>query len=257
MVGPVESRLHKQMAEAQDRGGRFSRRIVEAVVAMTVAGIVALLAGPYLYRLWRRERLRIAAQEVYTLVVAARLQAVKLNRQVVLWIDPRTREAVAWADTFPYNFVKDPGEPAIMLFRIRSGVFFRYAPSGDRVNDAKSVSFDMYGGDRKIVDRLVFHADGTLEPPQDPDSKPPRRPGAVTRNVPYGSINCNPDDSCRGIYISDRPASGPEANRNTFRISVNDFGPTGRVSLLKWLPLSEGGNPGETNYVPPPWKWVD
>jgi hypothetical protein len=237
--------------------GRFSRRVVEAIVAVTVAGIVALLAGPYLYRLWRRERLRMAAQEVYSLVLAARLQAVKLDQQVVLWIDPRTHQAVAWADAFPYNFVKDPGEAEILRLQIRSGVFFRYAPSGDRVNDSKSVSFDTYRGDREIVDRVVFHPDGTLESPQDPNSKPPMRPGVNTPNVPYRSINCNPGDSCRGIYISDRPTGGPEANRNTFRISVNDFGPTGRVSVLKWLPLSEGGNPGETNYVPPPWKWVD
>jgi type II secretory pathway pseudopilin PulG len=242
---------------ARVTGGRFSRRAVEAIVALTVAGIVVLLAGPYLYRLWRRERLRIAAQEVYTLVVAARLQAVKLNQQVVLWIDPPTHEAIAWADTAPYNFVRDPDEAPVLRFRIRSGVFFRYAPSGDRVNDAKSVSFDTYRGDPEIVDRLVFHPDGTLESPQDPDSKTPMRPGVLTLSVPYGSINCNPQDSCRGIYISDRPLGGPEANRNTFRISVNDFGPTGRVSLLKWLPESEGGNPGETNYVPPPWKWVD
>jgi type II secretory pathway pseudopilin PulG len=237
--------------------GRFSRRLVETIVAVTVAGIVALLAGPYLYRLWRRERLRMAAQEVYSIVLAARLQAVKLEQQVVLWIDPRTHQAVAWADAAPYNFVKDPGEAEILHLQIRSGVFFRYAPSGDRVNDPKSVSFDTYRGDREIVDRIVFHPDGTLEPPQDPNSKPPMRPGVNTPTVPYRSINCNPGDSCRGIYISDRSTGGPEANRNTFRISVNDFGPTGRVSVLKWLPLSEGGNPGETNYVPPPWKWVD
>jgi hypothetical protein len=241
---------------AQAPTGRLSRRAVEAIVAVTVAGIVVLLAGPYLYRLWRRERLRIAAQEVFTLVAAARLQAVRLNRQVVLWIDPGTHEAIAWADTPPYNFVKDPEERPLLRFRVRSGVFFRYAPSGE-VNDAKSVSFDKYRGDREIVDRIVFRPDGTLETPQDPGSKAPMRPGVTTGSVPYGSINCNPDDSCRGIYISDRPAGGPDASHNTFRISVNDFGPTGRISLLKWLPRSEGGNPGETNYVPSPWKWVD
>jgi Tfp pilus assembly protein FimT len=236
--------------------GRFSRRAVEAIVALTVAGIVVLLAGPYLYRLWRRERIRIAAQEVYTLVAAARLQAVKLNQQVVLWIDPRSHTSIAWADTAPYNFVRDPEETPVLRFQVRSSVYFRYSPSGE-VNDAKSIAFDTYKGNRDLVDRVVFHPDGTLELPQDPDSKPPMRPGVTTASVPHGSINCNPDDSCRGIYISDRATGGPEAPRNTFRISVNDFGPTGRISILKWLPVSDGGNPGETNYVPPPWKWVD
>jgi hypothetical protein len=241
---------------AQVPTGRLSRRAVEAIVAVTVAGIVVLLAGPYLYRLWRRERLRIAAQEVFTVVAAARLQAIRLNRQVVLWVDPRTHEAIAWADTPPYNFVRDPEEAPLLRFRVRSGVFFRYAPSGE-TNDSKSVAFDKYRGDREIVDRVVFRPDGTLEPPQDPGSKEPMGPGVTTGRVPDCSINGKPDDSCRGIYISDREAGGPEANRNTFRISVNDFGPTGRISLLKWLPRSEGGNPGETNYVPSPWKWAD
>ncbi len=242
------------MAENPER--RLSRRAVEGMVAIIVACIVALLAGPYLYRLWRRERLRVAAQEIYTLVVAARLKAVKMNQQVVMWIDPKTRQAVAWGDVPPYNFVQDPGEATVLRFRVRSGVFFRYAPSGE-VNGPNSVAFDTYRGDPEVTDRIVFHPDGTLEAPQDPNSKAPMRPRAGIAGVPYGSINCNPGDSCRGIYISDRPGGGPEANRNTFRISVNDFGPTGRVSILKWLPASEGGNHGETNYVPPPWKWVD
>jgi len=242
---------------AENPGSRFSRRVAEALVSLTVACIVALLAGPYLYRFWRRERLRVAAREISTLVVAERLQAVKLNQQVVMWVDLKTRQVVAWGDLPPYNFVQDAGESTVLRSRIRSGVFFRYAPSGGEVNGPDSVAFDNYRGDPQITDRIVFHPDGTLESPQDPNSKPPMRPGAITARVPYRSINCNPGDSCRGIYISDRPAGGPEANRNTFRISVNDFGPTGRVSLLKWLPLSEGGNPGETNYVPPPWKWVD
>ena len=242
------------MAENTER--RLSRRGAESLVALTVACIVVLLAGPYLYRLWRRERLRVAAPEIYTLVVAERLKAVKMNQQVVMWIDPKTRLVVGWGDSPPYNFVQDAGEATVMRFRIRSGVFFRYAPSGSEVNGPDSVAFDTYRGDPEIADRIVFHPDGTLEPPQDPNSKPPLRPGSTTAGVAYGSINCNPD-SCRGIYISDKPAGGPEANRNTFRISVNDFGPTGRVSLLKWLPLSEGGSPGEANYVPPPWKWVD
>jgi type II secretory pathway pseudopilin PulG len=242
---------------AQPLGRRLSRRVVEVMVAIIVGGIVCLLAGPYLYRLYRRERLRMAAQEIYTVVVAARLKAVKLDKQVVLWIDPTSRLALAWADDPPYNFVQDPGEPTLLRFRVRSGVYFGYAPNGDGANRAGAVAFDMYNGDPEIVDRIVFRPDGTLLPPQGPNSKPPLRPAAYTTSVPYGSIACNPGVSCRGIYVSDSPATGPEANRNTFRVSVNDFGPTGRTTILKWLPLSQGGNPEETNYVPPPWKWAD
>lgn len=237
-------------------GSRLSKRAVEAMVAIIVAGIVCLLAGPYLYRLYQRERLRAAVQEISTSAIAARLKAVKQNQQVVLWLDPASRLALVWADGPPYNFVHDPGEPTILSFRLRSGVFLRYAPSGDRVDGANAVAFDGYIGNPDLVDRIVFRPDGTLVAPENPNSKVPRR-ATLTASVPYGSIDCNPGDSCRGIYVSDRPDSGPEANRNTFRVSVSDFGPTGKVTILKWLPASQGGNSGETNYVPPPWKWVD
>jgi Tfp pilus assembly protein FimT len=226
------------------------------MVAIIVASIVCLLAGPYLYRIWRRERLRVAAQEVYTLILAARLKAVKLDQQVVLWIDPSTRLIVAWAEAAPFNFVQDAGEPTVLHLRLRTGVFFQ-SPNDDDVNGGDAVAFDTYGGDTEIVDRLVFRPDGTLLSPQGANSRPPMRPAAHTATVPYGSINCNPGNICRGVYISDRHRTDPQANPNTFRVSVGDFGPTGRVSILKWLPPSEGGNPGENNFVPPPWTWVD
>ena len=78
----------------------------------------------------------------------------------------------------------------------------------------------------------------------------------LTATVPNGSINCNTASSrCRGIYMSDHTTTGDVNDRNTFRISVDDFGQTGRASLLKWIPTSEGGNAGEYDYVPGPWKW--
>jgi len=79
----------------------------------------------------------------------------------------------------------------------------------------------------------------------------------VTASVPHGSIDCNPTTRCRGIYIADNNQTGFTSNRNVFRISVDDYGRTGRVSLLKWLPASDGGNAGENNFVPGPWVWAD
>ncbi len=237
-------------------GRRLSGHVVEVMVAITVAGIVCLLAGPYLYRLWRRERLRVAAREVYTLAVAARLKAVKLNEQVVLWIEPASRLMVAWTDAPPYNFIQDPGEPTILHMRLRTGIFLQ-APDGDEVGGRNAVAFDTYNGDPEIVDRIVFRPDGTLVAPQSPNSKTPMRPARYTATVPYGSVNCSPGDSCRGVYLSDRRLTGAGEKGNTFRVSVGDFSPLGRISILKWLPRSEGGNSGENNYVPPPWKWVD
>ena len=67
-------------------------------------------------------------------------------------------------------------ERTLLRLRVRSGVFFRYAPSGDRVNGADSVAFDTYEGNPELVDRIVFRPDGTLVPPESPGSKPPLRP---------------------------------------------------------------------------------
>src|SRR5512144_860779 len=111
---------------AKRPASRLSKRAVEAMVAIIVASIVCLLAGPYLYRLYRRERLRQAAQEVSTMVLAARLASLRFNRQIVLCIDPVNRVATALADDLPYNFLQDPDEKTLLRFRLRSGVHFQY-----------------------------------------------------------------------------------------------------------------------------------
>ncbi len=243
--------------QAARRRSRPSRRVVELMVAITVAGVVLLVAGPYLYRLWKREQLRIAVSEIYAFVAASRLHAVKHDRLVVVFVDLKGRRIMSWADSPPYDLVQEPGEPTLQQLPLPPSLFFRYAPNGDAVDDADAVCFDGYNGDRDLVDRIVFQPDGTLLFPQALNSRQPLRPRTYTAAVPYGSIDCNPGNRCRGIYIADRPEAGATSNRNAFRISVDDFGRSGRISLLKWLPLSEGGNRGETNYVPPPWRWVD
>jgi Tfp pilus assembly protein FimT len=254
----IEAEKEDQVTEMTPPPRRhFSRRGVELMVAIIVASIFCLLSGPYLYRLYRRERLRMAAQEISRVIAAARLKAVKSNAQVVLQIDAERREARVWIDDPKSNFLQDSGETTVLAVRLRSGVFFRYAPNGDRVNGPDAVAFDTYRGNPELVDRVVFTPDGALVPPESSWSKAPARPVAGNAAIPHGSINCGKAEACRGVYVSDRPGGGPAANRNTFRVSVNDFGPSGRVTILKWLPLSEGGNPGESDYVPSPWKWVD
>lgn len=239
------------------RRSRLSKRAVELMVAITIAGVFLLIAGPYLYRLWKREKLRIAVTEVYALVAASRLHAVRRDRMVVVFVDLKGRRIVSWEDAAPYDFVQNAGERTVAELPLPASLFFRYAPSGEAVDDADAVCFDGYKGNEELVDRIVFQPDGTLLPPQALNSRAPSRPKTYTQTVPYGSINCNPGNRCRGIYISDRADGSAQANRNTFRVSVDDFGKSGRATLLKWLPLSEGGNRGETNYVPPPWSWVD
>lgn len=231
--------------------------MIEIVIVLAIVGLVALFAAAYLRSIFKREKLKGIVKEVTSIVLATRTQAIRRNQTCVMFVDLPGRRIVVWADTPPENYVQDAGEPTLIRFEIPSSAVFRFAPGGGAVDDASSVAFDTYLGNPALADRIVFKGDGTLDPPQAANSQRPLRPGAYTATVPAGSINCNPGQRCRGIYISDSSSGGDAPNRNTFRVSVDDFGPTGQPSLLKWVPTAMGGNGGEINYAPPPWKWVD
>jgi Tfp pilus assembly protein FimT len=222
---------------------------------MALIGFGAAVAGPFIFKIMKRERLRSDASEIYAQVLAARMQAVKRNNPVVLFFDLPNRQIISWADLPPNNFTQDVNEPTINRYQVPSYVLFSFAPSG--VTDGpNAVSFDTYLGNAAVVDRIIFRGDGTLLQPQATNSAQPARPGTYTTTVPNGSINCV-SSQCRGVYISDRDSSA-DPKRNVFRISVDDFGISGKASLLKYLPPGAGGNGGEVNYVPgSPWPWLD
>ncbi|HEX9287355.1 MAG TPA: prepilin-type N-terminal cleavage/methylation domain-containing protein [Thermoanaerobaculia bacterium] len=224
---------------------------IELLVAMAILASVCLFAGAYLRTILRREKLKAAARELYSLVLAARIQALRHDSNVVLHVDLAARNVTSWADTSA-NFVRDPGEPLLESRRLPGELVFR-SVSGT-VDGPDGVAFDDYLGDPSLVDRIVFRSDGSLVVPQAVNSQPPFRPLSYGANVPAGSVNC-PPTGCRGIFVADRGDGG--VDRNLFRISVDDYSRIGKASLLKWLPTEQGGNSGERNFVPPPWKWVD
>lgn len=228
----------------------------EVIVTLALIGIVALFALTYLRTISRRERLLRNMREVQFLLLSARDNAMKRGRQVVVFSDLKARRIVVWAEEPPYDYVQAPGEPVLREYRIPSDLFFRNAPGGEAADGPSAILFDGYLGNPSLVDRIVFREDGALSPPQGPDSHAPRAPRRISHTVPAGSIDCNPGNRCRGIYLSDRAAGGPPL-QNVFRLSVDDPGQPRAVTLLKWIPSSEGANPGETNYVPAPWKWMD
>jgi hypothetical protein len=225
---------------------------VEMVVATAIFASVFLFTLGYLYTIVHRERMKTAVREIYSLTLASRIQAVKRDSNVVLQIDIAKRELTSWADAPPANFVRDASEPILNVYRVPGYVSFR-ALAGP-LEGPNSVAFDGYGGEVSLVDRLVFRPNGSLLPPQAANSRPAARPAAFTLDVPAGSVDCR-SVTCRGIFLADRAADGP--SRNLFRISVDDFARVGKASLLKWLPPEQGGNSGEWDFVPPPWKWVD
>lgn len=230
--------------------------MIEMVIVVAIIGIMAVFAAAYLRSIFKREKLKSVVKEIYSIVLATRMQAARRNQPCVMLIDPVNRLVSVWADSLPNNYVQDAGEPTLLSFVIPNDVYFQFAPNGV-LNGPNSVAFDTYLGNPGLVNRVIFKGDGTLEPPQAPSNRRPLKAGTITATVPAGSINCNPGNRCRGIYISDSTATGDLANRNTFRISVDDFGSSGKASLLKWVPTAAGGNGGEINYAPVPFRWVD
>ena len=186
------------------------------------------------------------------MVLSARMQALRRECNVVLQIDPVAHDITSWVDSLPLNLVRDRGETVLSYFRLPASVSLR-SISGN-LNGSDSVSFDEYQNDAALVDRIVFRSDGSLLVPQALNSRPPDRPVTYSANVPSMSVNCRVT-GCRGVFIADRSEGG--SSRNLFRVGVDDFGRTGKPSLLKWLPPDQGGNGGEWNFVPPPWKWID
>lgn len=234
---------------------RFSEQgltAIEVLVALAILASVCLFTSAYLHTISKRERMKATVREISTLVLAARMQAVRRECNVVLHIDPVAHDITSWVDSLPLNLIRDPGEQVLRYFRLPGSVSLRSVAG--KVDGPDSVSFDEYQNDTTLVDRIVFRADGSLLVPQAANSRPAGRPVTYSANVPSMSVNCRLT-GCRGVFVADRSDGG--LSRNLFRVSVDDFGRTGKPSLLKWLPSEQGGNGGERNFVPPPWKWVD
>ncbi|MEP6470931.1 MAG: prepilin-type N-terminal cleavage/methylation domain-containing protein [Acidobacteriota bacterium] len=237
------------------RPGPYSEQgftVIEVLVAMAILASVCLFMSAYLHTIIKRERTKATVREVSTMVLSARMQALRRECNVVLQIDPVAHDITSWADSLPLNLVRDRGEMVLSYLRLPASVSLRSVAGV--VDGPDSVSFDEYQNDATLVDRIVFRSDGSLLVPQAPNSRVPDRPVTYSANVPSMSVNCRVT-GCRGIFIADRSDGG--TSRNLFRIGVDDFGRTGKPSLLKWLPPEQGGNGGERNFVPPPWKWTN
>jgi len=237
------------------RPRRYSEQgltVIEVLVAMAILASVCLFMSAYMHTIIRRERMKATVREVSTIVLSARMQALRRECNVVVQIDPVAHDITSWADSLPLNLVRDRGEMVLSYFRLPVNVSLQSVAGA--IDGPDSVSFDQYQNDPKLVDRIVFRSDGSLLVPQALNSRPPDRPVTYSANVPSMSVNCRVT-GCRGVFIADRSDGG--LARNLFRIGVDDFGRTGKPSLLKWLPPDQGGNGGERNFVPPPWKWTN
>ncbi len=236
---------------------------IEVFVVVAIFGLMAAIAAPYFVKISRHYRLLGQVHEIQSTLLAARMQAIKRNQQVVVqfFVSDSTNCpgggscAITFVDTNG-NFVQDVGEPTVGRYAVsqEQRTFFLYPANPGSAS--RGIAFDWYAGNGALVDLVAFRGDGTVVSPQAPYSARPAKPGSYTATVPSGSVDCS-GGGCRGIYITNDPSTSV-SKRDAFRISFDDFGSNGKVSVLKWLPQSDGGNAGEVNFVPgTPWIWLD
>jgi Tfp pilus assembly protein FimT len=244
------------------RSGGWS--LVELLVVIGIFGLMVAVATPYFLKIGRHYRLLGQVHEIQSTLMAARMQAIKRNQQVVVqfFVSDSTNCpgggscAITFVDNNS-NFVQNAGEPTIGTYAVSQEQRTFFLNPTNPTSTVRGIAFDTYIGNGALVDLIAFRGDGTAVSPQAAYSARPAKPGAYTATVPSGSVNCASGD-CRGVYITNDPNTAVIDNRDVFRISVDDFGSNGKVSVLKWLPTTHGGNAGEVNFVPgSPWIWID
>ena len=164
-----------QYIKSRQRGYTF----IEVLVILAIVGTMSAIALPYFHKIYKRNQLRSAVQDVYSMVLATRMQAVKRNQVMILQVVMNNPSLcgqsancmIMWADNIPNNYVQDVGEPTIQQQAIADTIYFRRPPSGS-LNGPSAVAFDGYPGAPGATDRIVFQADGTLVAPTSTNSLP-------------------------------------------------------------------------------------
>lgn len=240
------------------RGSAGGFSLVEVLVVVALIGSLVTVAGSFVGVGVRRGQLVGPARELRSLLWEARVAAIQSGHPVVVQFDASAREITVFRDhsrnlVIPHsptiaandgNGVQDTytnsadDEPTLRIYRLREGLVFRRP--GGTVADADSVAFDGTVAEPlapPVDDRIIFLSTGRALSPTSVNS---RRPVALTGGV----FDCA---SSRGVYITDRIA------RDFFRISVDDVGIGGKVSLLKYLGPTAGSS--SEGYAPSPWSW--
>lgn len=246
--------------------------LAEVLAVLVVFTIAVLIAGQNMLRLIHRYQTTSAVREVYSVILATRMLAIKSARNAVVQFDVPGNSVRAWIDNNG-NFAQDADEPTRLIFMVPPITRFSFPRGGNQWD----VAFDGYKGDRTLTDRIVFQPDGTIVRPECTKCNSPREiPRASRRNlypdVPAGSIDCrgtnvpstglpplhgtwngNNGFGCRGVYMT-RVIGTSTLSDDVFRISIDDFRRS--VSILKWVgPDTRGG----VLFVPPnpAWIWFD
>jgi len=239
--------------------------IIELSVVMAILTSVFLFVYPITLRMIHRAQTTSAVREVYSIVLATRMLAVRSGSNAIVQFDLPNNQVHSWVDRNG-NFVQDADEPTKNFFWVPPITRFDF-PHGAGKFD---ISFDTYNGNKAAKDMIVFRPDGTIMTPECTKCNSPRPLYDLAPDVPYGSIDCrgtnlpstglpplhgswngNNGFGCRGIYMT-RQAGGD--TDDVFRISVDGFNRS--PSILKWV------GPDHRNgllFTPPSpaWNWFD
>ena len=212
---------------AADRSAGFT--LIELLVVLGVLGIAMVLGIPAIQNLIMRSKTEGFAREASTLLQRTRLEAIKVNRDGVVHIDPTNRRLVAFIDADREGtFNPDPNEPPRTTDYVIGQLLL---PSNVEFEDEAGNTADL-----SVVGETEVEVDGT------------DLPAVIFR--PNGSI-ADPGtvDGDFAFRVSD-----PRKNHVEVRVFPQA---TGRVELRKYdLEVGEwraSGDPSEADFKP--WKW--
>jgi type II secretory pathway pseudopilin PulG len=222
--------------------------LVEALLVIALIGLMAAVTAPAAAKMIRRARAFGAIAAVRQAFALARLQAIRRGANVVV-VATLTSEGAIHLHTFQDRandftaplpadeqaaagnsqqdigiFATSPAtdEPTLADVTIASGIrLWKHGEAADELG--VGMSFDVYGGDSLLVDRVAFLPSGGIVPPQD----------AVTSGPPTNSGG-------RGLYLAD------SSGLNFFRVTVESE-LTGKLRCDKY---EEG-----SGYVGSGWTW--
>jgi len=229
----VHPRNRSTRRPAPDRSAGFT--LIELLVVLGVLGIAMVLGIPALQNFIIRSKTEGFAREASTLLQRTRLEAIKVNRDGVVHLDPANRRLVAFIDADREGtFNPDPDEP----FRTTDYVIGQLLlPSNLEFEDQDGNSGrDSVVGDTEVVvagepwPAVIFRPNGSIADPGIPDEE--------EEEEPYFAFRVSdPRRNHLEVRIS------PQA---TGRVEIRKFD----IELKKW---SASGDPSEADFKP--WKW--
>lgn len=157
--------IFAQMSRIYSFGRERGFTLIEMVIVMALIALMALIAAPWLVKLYQRNSIKSAAFEVQTTLMAARMKAVKLNQQVsVALVSTPTAQPIVFQTNEPPPGAGPTPAPRQLSLPAQAAELVA-TPTGGVVT---------FGGDGRLI-----------APPPAPT------PNIIVLRGPVGAINMN------------------------------------------------------------------